>query len=42
MGKTLIIGASNNPERYAYLAAEEVLRDLDKDTVNFVPNCEYT
>lgn len=25
MGKTLIIGASNNPERYAYLAAEKLL-----------------
>ena len=26
MGKTLIIGASNNPERYAYKAAERLLR----------------
>jgi len=26
MGKTLIIGASNNPERYAYLAAEKLLK----------------
>ena len=25
MGKTLIIGASNNPERYSYLAAEKLL-----------------
>ena len=25
MGKTLIIGASNNPERYAYKAAERLL-----------------
>lgn len=26
MGKTLIIGASKNPERYSYLAAEKLLR----------------
>jgi uncharacterized protein len=25
MGKTLIIGASNNPERYSYMAAERLL-----------------
>lgn len=25
MGKTLIVGASNNPERYAYKAAERLL-----------------
>ena len=26
MGKTLIIGASSNPERYSYLAAEKLLK----------------
>ena len=25
MGKTLIIGASSNPERYSYLAAQRLL-----------------